>query len=279
MHRFVDLVTATRANHRYPKYLIKSGIQLASTLNMLRTIHSDQMPQADQDRERAISAAAECLEEVWLKLEWRMNELLESIEKANRKRFAGKLPMLDKGKSKDKGKEEHSDTEEDSCCLKGKKATIDEDDRKKSSRATIFKKEIAESICPLIDGFYLVCSNDIPHPSVAAATPSKSPGDQALIIGKQQTDDAGESDAAVSISTEMKHKKTSPSMERFVNFMSIFPFIKTLLAFTHSFSISVDRHTEVVRSLGSENVELLVGSLEFILESVTTHPEWRFKGT
>jgi hypothetical protein len=41
----------------------------------------------------------------------------------------------------------------------------------------------------------------------------------------------------------------------------------------------LDRHAEVIRGVGRENIEQLVGSLEFILESVATHPEWRFKGS
>ena len=56
--------------------------------------------------------------------------------------------------------------------------------KKKKKKKALFTKELAERICPLIDGFYLVCSNDVPDPSFtshlsSAAPPAREP---ALVI-------------------------------------------------------------------------------------------------
>ena len=48
--------------------------------------------------------------------------------------------------------------------------------------------------------------------------------------------------------------------------------------YVRTYVLGVDRHAEVIRAVGRENIEQLVGSLEFILESIAAHPEWRFKG-
>jgi len=41
--------------------------------------------------------------------------------------------------------------------------------------------------------------------------------------------------------------------------------------------MGTERHLQVIREIGREHIELLLGSLEFILERVSTHPEWQFK--
>jgi hypothetical protein len=81
---------------------------------------------------------------------------------------------------------------------------------------------------------------------------------------------------------DVRDAEHQPAMDRFVRFIGTRTTAhappRTRNALTSARSM-LDRHAEVIRGVGRENIEQLVGSLEFILESVATHPEWRFKGS
>lgn len=258
MHRFVSLITAIRLAQKEASY------------------------NDHEERERAISRAAECLEEVWLQLDRCMGQLAErSAAAIHRAR-----PHKDKGKEEEPESSEASRRARRRSSGKAKADSDDDDDdndelerdsyghdhhedggdggeeAKRVAASSLFTKELAERVCPLIDGFYLVCSNDIPDPAFTSALAEER--EPTLTIrptegrGKEQTagDEDSEEGEADGYDAE-QHQLTSPAMDRFVRF--------------------IDRHAEVIRGVGRENIEQLVGSLEFILESVATHPEWRFK--
>jgi len=148
---------------------------------------------------------------------------------------------------KNKGKEEEPESGEDSrrarrrSSGKAKAGSDDDDDElecdsyghdhheqgddggeeaKRVAAGSLFTKELAERVCPLIDGFYLVCSNDIPDPTFTSALADER--EPTLTIrptegrGKERATGDEDSEEGEPDGHDAEHQ---PAMDRFVRFI------------------------------------------------------------
>ncbi len=117
------------------------------------------LDRSQDQREKIISTSAENFEELWIELDKFLSECAQKLrngaadERENTENYENK-------EKQDKGKEvRHSDDAEDAERI--------------GLAQSVFDKDLAERVCPLIDGFYMVCSKDIPH-SLASTSQSKT---------------------------------------------------------------------------------------------------------